>query len=434
MADFEINKQNTLSQSSRLTEVGGTVKSVKSMVSNANSGLVGIGLGGVVPSLVAIEARLAKHAAKLDSMSAALNQIVLKYVAAESDIMGIPLFMNPDFYEIIANGVSNGINSLIGSIANPIFNIVPGVPFTIGGIGSAGIDFIGDILHFPESVGLDIMPVDLDLLGTSDWTDLFDMDNPFFDQADTLHMVEFGPSVEGSVWDISGVLDGPYGSLTGNVSALTGEAHATAWGGLFDAEGNFAPGIGAELGVSGSLFEAGFDGTLGNQYLGLYAEGGVEVGHAEATLGISAGLYDGDGNFNPSLGGGASAEVVVAQASGSAGATVMGTDVGVSGSIGFGAGAHANVGLQDGVFSLDLGAYVGVGGSVGITIDFNDTYDTIVDAWDATCDWASDTWDAATDWASDTWDTATDWASDTWDTATDWASDAWDTATSWWPF
>ena len=118
MADFEINKQNTLSQSSRLTEVGGTVKSVKSMVSNANSGLVGIGLGGVVPSLVAIEARLAKHAAKLDSMSAALNQIVLKYVAAESDIMGIPLFMNPDFYEIIANGVSNGINSLIGSIAN----------------------------------------------------------------------------------------------------------------------------------------------------------------------------------------------------------------------------------------------------------------------------------------------------------------------------
>ena len=404
MADFEINKQNTLSQSSRLTEVGGTVKSVKSMVSNANSGLVGIGLGGVVPSLVAIEARLAKHAAKLDSMSAALNQIVLKYVAAESDIMGIPLFMNPDFYEIIANGVSNGINSLIGSIANPIFNIVPGVPFTIGGIGSAGIDFIGDILHFPESVGLDIMPVDLDLLGTSDWTDLFDMDNPFFDQADTLHMVEFGPSVEGSVWDISGVLDGPYGSLTGNVSALTGEAHATAWGGLFDAEGNFAPGIGAELGVSGSLFEAGFDGTLG-----LYAEGGVEVGHAEATLGISAGLYDGDGNFNPSLGGGASAEVVVAQASGSAGATVMGTDVGVSGSIGFGAGAHANVGLQDGVFSLDLGAYVGVGGSVGITIDFNDTYDTIVDAWDATCDWASDTWDIATDWASDAWDTATSW-------------------------
>ena len=101
MADFEINKQNTLSQSSRLTEVGGTVKSVKSMVSNANSGLVGIGLGGVVPSLVAIEARLATHAAKLDSMSAALNQIVLKYVAAESDIMGIPLFMNPDFYEII---------------------------------------------------------------------------------------------------------------------------------------------------------------------------------------------------------------------------------------------------------------------------------------------------------------------------------------------
>ena len=64
MADFEINKQNTLSQSSRLTEVGGTVKRVKSMVSNANSGLVGIGLGGVVPSLVAIEARLAKHAAK----------------------------------------------------------------------------------------------------------------------------------------------------------------------------------------------------------------------------------------------------------------------------------------------------------------------------------------------------------------------------------
>lgn len=434
MADFSINIQQTLQQSSRLTETSNSVKSVQSMVSNVNSGLAGIGLLGVAPSLIALEAKLARRAKALEGMSAALNQIALKFVTAESNIMGISLLMNPDFYQIIANAAMNEANSLIGSIANVNIPVIPGGPFTIGGIIEGGIDFIDGVLHFPESIGLDILPFDTDLWGNSDWTSLFDMDNPFFDQAETLHMVEWGPSVEGSVWELSGGLEGPYGSLQGSIGVLTGEAHATAWGGLFDSEGHFAPGIGAEVGVSGSIFEASGEARLGNQYLGLYANGEVQVGHAEATAGISAGLYDSEGNFKPSLGAGASAEAILAQATGSVGGTVMGTDIGVTGSVGVGAGAHANIGLQDGVLSVDIGAYVGVGASVGITIDFNDTYDTIVSAWDTASDWACDAWDTATDWASDAWDTATDWASDAWDTATDWASDAWDTATSWWPW
>lgn len=422
MAEFMINTQRMTGQAARLVDVSTQIKNAKTMISNANSGLSGVGLEEVGPALDAIEANLAAQARAADALSLALGQIVLKFIAAESSIMGIPVISNPEFLKAIQSVIANNTESLMATVANTNLEI-NGSDATVGGAVGSWMSDVGDILHAPGEVGVGILPFNVDLMGSSDWTDLFDMDNPYFDQAETLHMVEFGPSVSGSVWEMSGGIDGQYGSLEGSMSALTGEAHATAWGGFLDENGHFAPGIGVEAGVSASLFEANGEARLGNQYLGMYAEAGVEVGHVEASVGVSAGLYDGDGNFNPSLGASAEAEAVLAQASGSVGGTVMGTDIGVAGSVGVGVGAHANVGIQDGVLSVDVGAYVGVGGSVGLTIDFNDTYDTIVDAWDATTEAVGEAWDGVTEWAGDTWDAATDWA-----------SDAWDTATSWWPF
>lgn len=422
MAEFTINTQAMTGQAAYLTDVASSIKTAKGMVGNVNSGLSSFGLEEIGPALNTIETNLTKQAQAADALSLALNQIVLKFIAAESTIMGISFLTNPEYLQVMQNIIINNTESAISTIVNSDMDL-GGANATVGDAISSWMEDVGTFLHAPGDAGVGILPFNVDLMGHSDWTDLFDMDNPYFDQAETLHMVEFGPSVSGSVWEMAGGIDGQYGSLSGGVSALTGEAHATAWGGFLDENGHFAPGIGVEAGVSASLFEANGEARLGNQYLGAYANAGVEVGHVEASVGVSAGLYDGDGNFNPSLGASAEAEAVLAQASGSVGGTVMGTDVGVAGSIGVGLGAHANVGLQDGVLSVDLGAYVGVGGSVGLTIDFNDTYDTIVGAWDATTEVVGEAWDAASDWASDTWDTATDWA-----------SDAWDTATSWWPF
>ncbi len=43
-------------------------------------------------------------------------------------------------------------------------------------------------------------------------------------------------------------------------------------------------------------------------------------------------------------------------------ANVLGGEVGVSGSVSVGVGAHADVGYKDGVFKFDIGASIGLGG------------------------------------------------------------------------
>ena len=79
------------------------------------------------------------------------------------------------------------------------------------------------------------------------------------------------------------------------------------------------------------------------------------------------------------------------EVSGAAGVKVLGTDVGLKGSVGVGAGIHANAGFQDGKLSVDVGAYVGVGGSVSLEIDVSGTVEAV-------CDGAKAAWDTVTDW------------------------------------
>lgn len=407
MAQFYMNKQGTLAQSSPLVEVGNTIKSVKAMVSGVNNGLSGIGIADVGPALTAIESYLTIHAGKVENLSSTLSRIVLKYIEAESNIMGIPLFANPDFYQYLSVDAQNNIQSLVGTIANYEIELIPGMPFTVGEAIEFGMEVYNNAYRTSEQ-GIGIMPESITLAGETDWKELFSMDNPYFDQAETLHMVEYGVSEGISLYHLDGSLEGPYGSLNGEVNFLNAEASATAYAGLFTADGKFAPGVGVEAGASVSLFTAEGEARLGNQYLGAYVNGNVEVCSASLEGSISAGLYNSEGKFDPSLGAGVSAEAILAQAEGSVGGTVLGTDIGVTGSVGVGAGAHANIGLQDGVLSFEVGAYLGVGATVGFDIDFNDTYDTIVNAWDDASDWVCDRADDFCDWASDTWDDVTD--------------------------
>ena len=465
MTEFYINTDTVTRQSSRLSDVANSVKGVQAKVSDAKNGLAGIGLAAVTPAIIALEARLARHVGKANQLSSVLGTTLLKYIAAESEIMGIPVFLNPDFQSVAGTVFENAIDAL-GDTNIPFSGLFPGGNTNIFSydheVDSVLLPFLqhhtvtwgdmqidlehGSITFGQHELGIGFA-TDSEILhhdfecheneADRNWIDnhrreySWDGNSGDFSQASTVHSLSAEATASVSAWAAEGELSGRYGSLSGNVSVLNAEASASAYAGLFSEDGRFAPGIGAEFGLSASLFEAEGEARLGNNYLGAYVTGQAEVGSVSATASIDAGLYDENGNFHPSLGAGVEAEAIAAQVSGSAGVTVLGTDVGVTGSIGFGAGAHANVGLQDGVLSVDVGAYLGVGASVGFELDLNDTFDTIQSAYNDVADWASDTVDAVSDWASDTADAVSDWASDTADAVSDWASNTWDAITFW---
>lgn len=444
MAEFYINTETITRQSSRLTETGNSVRSVQTRVAGVINGLSGIGLGQVVPAITALETRLSGHVGKMNSLSSALGMSMLRYIAAESDIMGIPFFLNPAFGAAAGVVAGNTISGFTG-IGSSTWE---GLAFGAGGAydveyGCVVFPFLPNATYTWDDGVFDKHEL---TIGVSPQVSAEMMSFGYMaganDDPNMVHLFSAGVSESVSVWADGDELSGQYGSLKGEYGVLNAEARAGVYAGLFDTDGNFAPGIGAEARASVSVFKASGEARLGNDYYGVYAKAGVEVLSAEASAAIDIGLFDKDGNFNPSFGAGVDARAVLAQATGSVGQRIMGTDIGVQGSIGVGVGAKAQAGFQDGKLSLDLGLYVGVGGSVSVELDFSDTYDTMVsawndatefasNAWDATTEFASNAWDATTDFVSDAWDATTDFASNAWDTATDMASDAWDFITFW---
>ena len=82
---------------------------------------------------------------------------------------------------------------------------------------------------------------------------------------------------------------------------------------------------------------------------------------------------------------------------------MLGTDVGVTGSLKVGVGAHAEVGYTDGKLKVDIGAAVGVGFDLGFEVDVSGTVDAVVDVATSAWDGVTDAWDSATDAISDAW-------------------------------
>lgn len=200
----------------------------------------------------------------------------------------------------------------------------------------------------------------------------------------------------GSLFDIAEG-EGSYGVASGsyNVSALNGYAEAGVYAGIFtydkDGKKKFTPGIGANAGVGVSAFSAEAEGTIGDEYFNVHGNVSAEVLSAKADAEVNVGLYDKDGNLNPQLSAGVSAEAMVAKASAMAGATIAGTAVNVTGSASFGIGAHADIGLRDGKLSVDVGAALGVGLGVKFDVDFSGTAgfisDKISSGWSEICGW-----------------------------------------------
>ena len=247
-------------------------------------------------------------------------------------------------------------------------------------------------------------------------------DEKWYKQQGTILEGKAEAKIEGSVLEgqLSGSNDWAEGSVSGKF--LTGEAHASASGGLYvytkNKDGSttkvFSPGVSAEVGASVAVVQVEADGRIGlgpdKNMLGLYGNAEAELLTAEAKAKVAV-------NKNE-IYAGASAEADLAKVTGTAGVSVLGTDVGVTGSLKVGVGAHAEVGYTDGKLKVDVGAAIGVGFDLGFEVDVSGTVDAVADV-------ASSAWDGLTDVASDTWDGLTDVASDTWDGLTDVASDAW---------
>ena len=186
-----------------------------------------------------------------------------------------------------------------------------------------------------------------------------------------LKLFGIGSAASVSIYGGKGDLSNPYGGLEGSYDLGKAEASASLYAGL--------GGAGAEVGASVTAFTAEGKAYLGNEDTQAYLKGQVTAGKAEAKIGAQAGLYDKDGNFKPSLYAGASAEAIAGEISGSVGAKVLGTDVALEGSLNYGVGVHADVGMHDGKISVDVGATLGVGASVKLEIDVSGTIDAIHD-------------------------------------------------------
>lgn len=144
---------------------------------------------------------------------------------------------------------------------------------------------------------------------------------------------------------------------------------------------------GAAAGASFTLFTAEEQAQLGNDMAGVYVKSTQTVGKVGAKGEVKVGIHDKDGNFNPNVSAEARFEAIGGEISGTVGAKILGTDIGVKGSLNYGIGAHAEVGFEDGKLSFDVGASLGVGGSIKIELDVSGAVNAVKDTAKAVWDW-----------------------------------------------
>lgn len=207
--------------------------------------------------------------------------------------------------------------------------------------------------------------------------DMEDFKGEFLDGIVDKTTIKGSANASWKYWDAS--YEGEYGSA--GVTVLAADAYASADAGLMtkteDGKLLFNPHIDAEAGVSFSALYADAEVHIGDEMYGAYANGNVTVGEVNANAKASVGLFDENGEIDPRLKASASAEAIALEAKAEAGVTVLGTEAKVEAGVNVGIGAHADVGYEDGVFSLDIGASLGIGASIAFEIDIGGTIDAV---------------------------------------------------------
>lgn len=228
------------------------------------------------------------------------------------------------------------------------------------------------------------------------------VDNPFSGRLNVL-TVNGKLGYTESVFSLDGSISNEKGSVSGEVNVLKFNAEASGSAGLYavkvgpDGKKTYSlsPGAEAKIGVSVTAFEANasanyeiIDGVKVNSNVG------VTAGEASATAEGQIGWVDGDFAAY----GKAEAELIGGEIKGDVSLDVLGVEGKVGASLNYGIGAHAEAGYKDGVLKVDVGASIGVGGSVSFEVDIGGAIDNVAEMYegakDTVSDFLSDTGDA----------------------------------------
>lgn len=145
--------------------------------------------------------------------------------------------------------------------------------------------------------------------------------------------------------------------------------------------------VGAEAGASFSVLSADWENRwFGDDNLNLdtkvIASAGKVAGKAEANIGLT----DEKGNVKPNIKIGAEAEAMAGEIEGTAKLNILGNGASVTGSVGYGIGAHANIEFSSGKLKYDVGVAMGLGASVKFEVDLGGIVSSVTDkakaVWD----------------------------------------------------
>lgn len=230
---------------------------------------------------------------------------------------------------------------------------------------------------------------------------LVNPDEGWYKRQGTIFESTAGVTVGSNLYEFRSSGKGEHTEYSMNAEILSTDVYATASGGFYvytkDKDGKtkriFSPGVSAEVGVSAAVLQFEMDGRAGwgenNNMLGVYGnvEGKVLSSKAEGAFKL---------NKDEVYFGGA-AELNLLEVSGAGGVSVLGTDIGVTGSFKVGVGAKADIGYTDGKFKFDAGVALGVGFDVGFEVDVSGTVDAICDVASSAVDTVTNTIDSVID-------------------------------------
>lgn len=194
--------------------------------------------------------------------------------------------------------------------------------------------------------------------------------------------VEVGRSVKGETGWLMGEtgIEGENGHVKVKGAVGYAEGEIGAYAGLYgyDEDGNIklSPGVRAEIGGSVSLLHGEVDAAYDFGPVEVGASGSVDVGKVGGKVEAQLGWVNGDFAANA----GFEAEAIAFEAKGSISAGNDYVGVKATGGVQVGIGASGDIGYKDGVISVEFSAAVGLGLSGKVELDIGGTIDAVSDA------------------------------------------------------
>lgn len=392
MSEFAVNTDRLRTEADRLRALSNKMSSIEARLASVR---ISSALRASSAATLNLRIRDSKnaadnHASNLSKLSAALDSVANLYdrterdlsdpkTAQEADNGGFPGI--PDITDIFPN-----IPRFIGLVYWPALLMV-GPHLVLGGSGTGAESggFLdedgnwsllsgersgsGSFLGIPcaGEVGYSLIGIETDTTAEAKWNlDKGEAGAELGGEA-SFHLAKGEAS--GNIGILGGKVDGSVGN-----AAVSGNVHLTVM-----KDGKFSPSLGAEAKGSANVAQGSAEGYLGNEDYNAHAKAKGSVLGAEAKAGVEVGkiTYTDEKTGETVSAYGAEAEVgaeaYLAEGKVSGGVTIMGIDIdiGVSGKAG-GAGVEAGGRVTTNGVSGEIGAGLGLGAGVEISIDWSD--------------------------------------------------------------